>query len=311
MAGDWIKMRTDLGSDPSVIEIATSLGMSEDEVVGKLHRIWSWADHHTENGEAPAVTEQWLDRHLTTPGFASAMTETGWLEVIENGLRFPKFDRHMGNSAKRRLLQNERKAKSRDSHKRVTVPLPTRDYILGRDWCVCVYCGDRESLGIDHIVPVSRGGRSNEQNLVCSCNRCNGEKSDRTPEEWGTLPTHLQNGLSYSGHAKGVTPSSLLSSSSSSSSQEGDARGRTRQAFTKPTIEQIREYAKERGAKVDPEGFHAFYESNGWKVGKNPMKDWKAAFRGWQSRGSTGKPSRTNPTPEQIQAYMPPQMGDQ
>lgn len=56
----------------------------------------------------------------------------------------------------------------------------------------------------------------------------------------------------------------------------------TRTHFVKPTLEEITAYCKERGNKVDPERFLAYYESNGWKVGKNPMKDWRAAVRNWE-----------------------------
>ena len=48
--------------------------------------------------------------------------------------------------------------------------------------------------------------------------------------------------------------------------------------FTVPTVDQVREYCESRGNNVNPEKFHAFYTSNGWKVGKNPMKNWKAAI---------------------------------
>ena len=49
--------------------------------------------------------------------------------------------------------------------------------------------------------------------------------------------------------------------------------------FTPPTLEEVTAYAKERGSKVDPQGFIDFYASKGWLVGKSPMKDWKAACR--------------------------------
>jgi hypothetical protein len=52
--------------------------------------------------------------------------------------------------------------------------------------------------------------------------------------------------------------------------------------FSKPTIEEIAEYCHERNNTVDPEAFYAFYESNGWKVGKNPMKSWKMAVITWE-----------------------------
>ena len=49
--------------------------------------------------------------------------------------------------------------------------------------------------------------------------------------------------------------------------------------FTPPTLEEVTAYVKERGSKVDPQGFIDFYASKGWLVGKSPMKDWKAACR--------------------------------
>jgi hypothetical protein len=47
--------------------------------------------------------------------------------------------------------------------------------------------------------------------------------------------------------------------------------------FTIPTVEEISEYCRARNNNVDPLKFHAYYTSNGWRVGKNPMKNWKAA----------------------------------
>lgn len=49
--------------------------------------------------------------------------------------------------------------------------------------------------------------------------------------------------------------------------------------FVPPTVEQVAEYVKQRGSKVDPQGFIDFYASKGWMIGKTPMKDWKAACR--------------------------------
>lgn len=58
--------------------------------------------------------------------------------------------------------------------------------------------------------------------------------------------------------------------------------------FVPPTIEQVTEYCKERNNSVDCERFINFYESKGWLVGKNKMKDWKAALRTWE----TSKPKQ-------------------
>jgi len=52
--------------------------------------------------------------------------------------------------------------------------------------------------------------------------------------------------------------------------------------FTKPTIEEVVDYCNERNNDVDAEKFYDYYSSNGWKVGKNSMKDWKASVRTWE-----------------------------
>ncbi len=52
--------------------------------------------------------------------------------------------------------------------------------------------------------------------------------------------------------------------------------------FTKPTIEEIENYCKERNNNVNAETFYDFYESKDWYVGKNKMKDWKACVRTWE-----------------------------
>ena len=52
-----------------------------------------------------------------------------------------------------------------------------------------------------------------------------------------------------------------------------------------PSLEEVASYCRERGNHVDPHYFHSYYESNGWRVGRNPMRDWKAAVRSWESNG--------------------------
>lgn len=54
--------------------------------------------------------------------------------------------------------------------------------------------------------------------------------------------------------------------------------------FAKPTIQEITDYINEKGYSIDANRFFDYYESNGWKVGRNPMKDWKACLRTWASK---------------------------
>lgn len=61
------------------------------------------------------------------------------------------------------------------------------------------------------------------------------------------------------------------------------SKGKTSR-FTPPTIQEIEDYIKEKGYSVDAEAFFAFYDSNGWLVGKNKMKSWKSAITTWAKR---------------------------
>ena len=62
------------------------------------------------------------------------------------------------------------------------VPFSKRN-VMVRDGFACVYCGDENALTIDHVLPVSRGGKSQFENCVAACKECNSIKGDRTPSE--------------------------------------------------------------------------------------------------------------------------------
>ncbi|MFQ5700811.1 MAG: HNH endonuclease [Acidobacteriota bacterium] len=67
----------------------------------------------------------------------------------------------------------------------------TRKNIYFRDRNRCQYCGRRfptRDLNLDHVVPLSRGGRSTWDNVVCCCLECNGRKGNRLPSEAGMMP---------------------------------------------------------------------------------------------------------------------------
>jgi uncharacterized protein YdaU (DUF1376 family) len=62
-------------------------------------------------------------------------------------------------------------------------------------------------------------------------------------------------------------------------------------AFAPPTVDQVRDYVTDNRYPVDPEKFCDFYASKGWMVGKNKMKDWKAAVRTWSKGNENTKPN--------------------
>lgn len=66
---------------------------------------------------------------------------------------------------------------------------------------------------------------------------------------------------------------------------------KTAKRFKAPTFEEVKAYCTERDNHVDPQRFMNYYQANGWKVGKNGMKDWRAAVRAWE-RPKDGESSK-------------------
>lgn len=62
--------------------------------------------------------------------------------------------------------------------------------------------------------------------------------------------------------------------------------------FSKPTVEEVAEYCRERGNRINAQNFVDFYESKGWKVGSSPMKDWKSCVRTWEQRDKEKNPPK-------------------
>ena len=71
---------------------------------------------------------------------------------------------------------------------------------------------------------------------------------------------------------------------SSPNVEDSIARTPARKRFTPPTLAKVTAYCRERQNAVDPQRFIDYYTANGWKVGKNSMKDWKAAVRTWEGK---------------------------
>ena len=73
--------------------------------------------------------------------------------------------------------------------------------------------------------------------------------------------------------------------------------------FTIPTISEVENYCIERKNNVEAESFINFYDSKGWMVGKNKMKDWRACIRTWEMREKK-KPMKTSKIDSQINEYL-------
>lgn len=227
MAGDWLKVEKSTPEKPEVMAVAALLNVSLGDAFLGCFRVWCWADLHTKNGHLLYATPQAVDSIARLPGLSDALIKIGWLQVRENSLAIPNFDRHMGHSAKQRVDAAERQREHRNRHASVTechsrIPRGLRRQVLARDKHECVYCGFKAgkrtpagdyvgaSLGVDHVIPVSRGGVTSLDNLVACCTVCNNSKNNRTPEEAGLAwPNCIPKPVT-----KNCDSSSLLSASS-------------------------------------------------------------------------------------------------
>ena len=63
--------------------------------------------------------------------------------------------------------------------------------------------------------------------------------------------------------------------------------GKPQRVFVPPTLDEVKDYCWERNNHIDPQAFIDFYSAKGWMIGKNKMKDWKAAIRTWEQRNNT------------------------
>lgn len=120
MAGDWIKMRSNLWDDPRVSAVLDACGCSEAEAVGALYWLWATADQHSEDGLLPGMTARQINRKTGVQGFAEGLQAVGWLILSPEGAQIVRFDEHNGASAKRRASESRRKMSARDADKERT-----------------------------------------------------------------------------------------------------------------------------------------------------------------------------------------------
>lgn len=114
MASQWIKVEHVTPDKPEVWKIASATGLSPDAVIGKLLRLWIWADQQSLECHVDGVTFVTLDFLVRHDGFALAMCRAGWLHDNGDGsVTFPNFERHNGETAKSRGLSQIRQQKHR------------------------------------------------------------------------------------------------------------------------------------------------------------------------------------------------------
>ena len=136
-------------------------------------------------------------------------------------------------------------------------------------------CSDEE-----YYLPDTKDSTGCETAAASRMRRCRAKKEQL---ERNNVTRMLQSGYGEKELEKDIEIEKEIHSSAKSTTTK-------RKRFEKPTLSQITQYCLERNNNVNAEQFYDYYESNGWKVGKNAMKDWKACVRTWE-RNEYRKPN--------------------
>lgn len=272
MAGDWIKMRTDLYRDPKVCVMAEFL-MAEDgelgkyvnqhcrrnmtvtrnvtrcAVVGGLLSVWGVIRHRGkrfgDDLRCAGVTVAVIDDIADVPGFGEAMEQVGWVVQSDEGIVFPRFfaeynaeptDRPKSKAAERQARYRQRNAASQSVTRTVTDSVTES-----------VTCDVTRNVTRD-VTVTPREEKRREENGIASA-----------------IPI---------GGAEGET---------------SEKPARKRKTFEAPTVEQVAAYVTEIGGQVDPGDFVDYYAARGWVMTNGrQMRDWQATVRTWERKRRDG-----------------------
>ena len=102
----------------------------------------------------------------------------------------------------------------------------------------------------------------------------------------GTLPGYSSDDLAELRRTDAIAPSAETALMGGDQTRQDEII--TTMRFRRPSVEEVRAYCQERRNSVDAEQFVDYYESKGWRVGHNPMKDWKACVRTWKRKKVNG-----------------------
>jgi len=111
----WIKLRTNLLSNPKVVRMAGALHVDRLSVIGGLWYVWKTFDQHSVDGVLDGYTLDTMDENLGWIGFCEAMVAVNWLVCTDDRLVMPDFDEHNGKSAKRRAQDAKSKREGREA----------------------------------------------------------------------------------------------------------------------------------------------------------------------------------------------------
>ena len=143
----------------------------------------------------------------------------------------------------------------------------------------------------DRVKKQSEGGKKGAQHRAEKQAQLNAEKGTRSTP---SIPKHTQSTPSIPKHNDMICDDMICDDTGNEDERErtgesGDAFASTSPSkkFIPPTVEQVEEYCSKKGFQINVRLFMDYYTANGWKIGKNPMRDWRAAVRTWENRART------------------------
>jgi DNA replication protein DnaT len=111
----WLKIETHTPTKPEMSQLARLCHCSKGDVFLACFRLWSWADSQSEDGWIEFLTPDDVDEHAGMKGFGAALEAVKWIVFSDGGAMIPNFDRHCGQSAKKRAMKSERQRRWRQS----------------------------------------------------------------------------------------------------------------------------------------------------------------------------------------------------
>lgn len=156
-----MRMRAGIDTHPVVLRISSLLCVNKYEALGRIYGLASWWAVHSECGLMKREFGAAIDHMLGGQGALDILCDEGWIVARGGAYSLARFC---------------------NAFTRKTVSKSLRDDVLAAGQCSA--CGSRFKLVVDHIIPVSRGGKTTRENLQALCDACNAAKGTKTMGEF-------------------------------------------------------------------------------------------------------------------------------
>lgn len=281
----WIKIATDIFDDEKIMLIE---GLpSADSLIVIWFKLLCLAGKHNNDGvfflnDKIAYTDEMLAtifrRDVNTVRLAlKTFEDFGMIKTVEGVITIPNWSKH----------QNLEKVKARQEYMKKYM-----QQVRAKQKAIC--CGSSEipeaiceDVNNDVSTPVNINNTVNVNNDVSTPVNVNSDVNVTLCEQ---DCKHDVSALEIDN--KDININNIKKSVGETEKRKSD------KPFCPPTLEEIQEYCRERNSTIDAEEFLDYNTARGWMIGKNKIKDWKAALRNWERRSREWLKVDENRTPD-------------